>query len=137
MASKHSLRRSKGRSESGSFVALQHNILEHEQYAMLPMRAVKLLIDIYAQYRGSNNGDLCATWSMMKKRGWKSQDTLSKALSDLINRGWLVLTRQGGRHQASLYAVTFKGIDECGGKLDRPANPRPLNYWKLGNNPEI
>ena len=137
MASKHSLRRSKGRSESGSFVALQHNILEHEQYAMLPMRAVKLLIDIYAQYRGSNNGDLCATWSMMKKRGWKSQDTLSKALSDLINRGWLVLTRQGGRHQASLYAVTFKGIDECDGKLDRAANPAPLNYWKLGYNPEI
>ena len=127
MASKRSRSRVKGRS-NGSFMSVPHMILEHEQYAKLPMRAVKLLIDVYAQYRGKNNGDLCATWSMMKKRGWKSQDTLNKALNDLINQGWLVLTRQGGRHQASLYAVTFKGIDECGGKLDRPANPRPLNY---------
>jgi len=31
--------------------------------------------DLGRQYNGKNNGDLCATWSMMAKRGWSSRST--------------------------------------------------------------
>jgi len=94
---------------------------------------VKLLIDVYCQYRGKNNGDLTAAWSVMKKYGWTSKSQLRKALVELEARGWLVKTRQGSINKASLYAVTFWGIDYCGGKLDPgiTPNPRAIHLWKL------
>lgn len=123
-------RKTKGRKESGSFIALWHAILEHPNYTKLSPRAVKLLIDIYAQYRGNNNGDLCAAHTLMKKRGWKSKDQLQKAKDELLKVGWLMVTRQGGRNKPTLYAVTFLAIDECKGKLDvKPTATAPGN-WK-------
>ncbi len=127
--------KAKGRQESGSFIAIPHAVLEHANYARLRPRAVKLLLDLYVQYRGTNNGDLCAAWSIMKKRGWSSRDQLQKAKRELLDTGWIVLTRQGGRHLACLYAVTFKPIDECNGKLDIRSTRTALGYWKLGFNP--
>ena len=121
----------KARSESGSFVRLPHAVLEHENFIRLHAHSVKLLIDIYAQYRGKNNGDLCAAWTVMQKRGWKSKSQLHKALKELLAIGWLVIARQGGRNKPTLYAVTFQAIDECRGKLDiQPTNTAPGD-WKL------
>lgn len=129
--------RTKGRKESGSFIMLPHVMLEHGSFTSLSHRAVRLLIDIYFQFKGKNNGDLCVAWSIMRKRGWKSKDQLQKAKTELMEKGWIVLTRQGGRKKPSLYAVTFKAIDECGNKLDRKFTTTPLGYWKLGQNPEL
>lgn len=128
--------KSKGRKDHGSFIQIPHQCLEHTNYAALPSRAVKLLLDLYGQYRGSNNGDFCCAFSVMKKRGWRSKATLDRAQRDLLTTGWIVLTRQGGKNMANLYAVTFKPIDECGGKLDRRASATALAYWKEGCNPE-
>ena len=36
----------------------------------------------------------------------------------IANRGFIIITRQGGRNRASLFAITWKEIDECKGKLD-------------------
>ena len=110
--------RVKGRREGGSFVSLPHACLRHENYILLGAYAVKLLIDLYSNYNGSNNGDFCCTWSMMKKRGWRSESTLNSARKELLHYGWILCGRQGGRNMASLYAVTFQSIDECKGKLD-------------------
>lgn len=122
--------KAKGRMDRGSFAAVPHAVLEHPNYAALHARAVKLLWDIYAQYRGSNNGDLCAAFSVMKKKGWTSKDQLWKATMELRERGWIVVTRQGGRHKPNLYAVTFQAIDECNNKLDMQPTVTPLGYWK-------
>ena len=120
-----------GRRELGSYVALPHAVLNHENFIRLHAHSVKLLIDIYAQYRGYNNGNLCAAFSVMKKRGWKSKAQLQKALKELKQIGWLLVTRQGGRNKPNLYAVTFQAIDECGGKLDiSPTIASPGN-WRL------
>lgn len=120
----------KGRKESGPFLAIPTQIPLSDQYANLGGWGVKLLIDLYAQYNGKNNGDLCAAFSMMQKRGWRSKGTLSHALTELTNAGFILKTRQGGKHKANLYAVTFRGVDECSGKLD--INPMPVapNTWK-------
>jgi hypothetical protein len=124
-------RKSKGRRESGSFSALPHHILESPQYASLSAPAVKLLLDLFAQYRGNNNGDFCAVWSLMKKRGWRSRDTLAKSIKALLKSGFIIKTRQGGWNLACLYAVTWLAIDECGGKLDVSATRVPDNLWKV------
>ncbi len=81
------LKKSKGRSEGWSFDALPRACVEHSNYISLPVHAKALLIEMVHQYRGGNNGDLSATWNQMAKRGWKSRDTLGKALTALEDRG--------------------------------------------------
>lgn len=123
--------KSKGRRERGSFIAIPKQILESKQYASLSAWSVKLLIDVYSQYNGSNNGDLCAAWTLMAPKGWRSKGTLSRSISELLTSGFLLQTRQGGRHKPSLYAVSFQPIDECNGKHDsEPTTVAPAT-WKL------
>ncbi len=129
----HNRQKMKGRREQGSFVQLPHEVLNHPNYCHLKPRAVKLLFDLFAQYKGSNNGDLCAAWSIMSKRGWKSKQQLREALRELQDKGWVTLTRQGGRNMSNLYAVTFRAIDECGGKLDvAPTHAAPGDWKQCG-----
>lgn len=120
----------KGRSESGGYFALPHAVTASPSYRSLPTRAVKLLCDLGAQYRGNNNGDLGAAFSEMRKRGWKSRDTLDLAEKDLVRAGIIELTRQGGLNCCNLYALTWLAIDECGGKLDVPPTRVPSGLWK-------
>ena len=116
--------------EAGSFVSLPHNVIRSQNFVSLSAHAVKLLIDLLSQYKGNNNGDLCATWTLMQRRGWKSKDTLNKALKELHAGEWLETTRQGGRHKATLYAATFFAVDSCNGKLDVLATASPRGSWK-------
>jgi hypothetical protein len=118
-----------GRRESGSFVMLPHAIIESENWKRMSPFAVKLFIDLYGQYRGTNNGDFTAAWSVMQPKGWRSKATLQKALQELMWFGMIELTRQGGLNRPSLYGVSFKAIDECWGKLDVPATRVPSRRW--------
>ncbi|WP_273454942.1 hypothetical protein [Nevskia ramosa] len=130
MAKRSSLSRLKGRRTTAPFLSLPSNILQSEEWAALTSFEVKMLVDLGAQYNGSNNGDLCAPWALMKARGWRSPGTLSKALRGLQAAGFIELTRQGGLHQCSLYALSWRGVDECKGKHDAKVSPVPSNTWK-------
>ncbi len=124
-------KREQGRQETRPFIALVKEWLLSPEWAELSPTEIKLFIDLASQYNGKNNGDFCATWQMMKKRGWRSPGTLSAAIKGLIAKGWLELTRQGGRnHIPSLYALNIWKIDECGGKLDVAATALPSMRWK-------
>lgn len=120
----------KARRDSGWFFRMPVEVLDSRTYCALSFKARALLLDLGAQYRGNNNGDLAAPWSWMRKRGWVSKDTLHRALKELLETGMIELTRQGGLHCPSLYAVTWLGIDECSGKLDIKANPVPSGLWR-------
>lgn len=117
--------------EAGGFVPLPHVVLGSHAFTQLSPYAVKLLMDLLAQYRGDNNGDLCGTWSLMKERGWVSNATLTKAKQELLKANWIEISRQGGRHKATLYAVTFLAVDECRGKLDIASTHSPKGSWRL------
>lgn len=119
------------RREPGGFAALPHCLLESKVYIRLSAHAVKLLNDLLAQFKGFNNGDLCLSWSVMVKRGWKSRDTLNKARKELMDVELIFVSRYGDRKRAHLYALTFFAIDECGGKLDIDATSKPLSLWRL------
>lgn len=122
--------RLKGRQTTPSFAMLPHRVLNHENFRSLSPRATKLAIDLVAQYKGHNNGDLCAPFSQMKERGWRSSDQLNKAKKELIARGIIKVSRQGGLNKASLYATTWFPINECGGKLDIAATKTAPGDWK-------
>lgn len=117
--------------EGGGFVALPHAVLTSPEFAHLSPFALKALMDLLSQFRGDNNGDLCAAWSIMKERGWNSRDSLGKGLRELRDKDFVLVTRQGGRHVASLYAVTFYEVDACNGKLDVKAPSRAhMGAWR-------
>ena len=124
-------RRITGRQTTNSFLSLPHHVLNHENFRCLSPRATKLAIDIAAQYRGNNNGDLCATLSVMQGRGWKSSDQLAKAKKELLEKDVIRIARQGGfPKKASLYALTWFPIDDCKGKLDTKATTTSPVNWK-------
>lgn len=125
------VKKAKGRANNKPFVKLYRDILESPEYAKLSSYGVKLLVDIYGQYRGTNNGDFCAAFnSVMKKKGWRSKGTLSRAVTELREKGWIELSRQGGRNKCNLYALSFLSVDECRGKLDIPETAIPSHTWK-------
>jgi hypothetical protein len=120
----------KGRADRGSFFAWPRDVADSAAYIALSAHGVRLLNDLCFQFRGSNNGDLTAAWRLMMARGWKSRDTLNKALRELLELGLIEKTRQGGRHRCNLFALTWLSIDECDGKLDVPATRVPSGLWK-------
>lgn len=122
----------RGRAHCARFVQLPHEYFDTPEFHALSGRALKLLIGLALQYNGANNGDLCATFSVMRRCGFSSADQLRKALCELRSAGWVITTRQGGRNLPSLFALTWLRIDPCGGKLDvSPGLPRHL--WRKAN----
>jgi hypothetical protein len=125
----------KGRRESDTFLALPHGVISSVNWLGLSPYGVKLVIDLAVQYKGWNNGDLCAVWPVMHKRGWRSKATLYKAIKEAIDLGIIMRTRQGGRNMPTLYAVTWKPIDECNGKLDVSPTKVAPSTWKIVSSP--
>lgn len=129
--------KAQGRRERGQFLALPSNVLESENFRTLSARATKLLLCLLAQLRFgrggiANNGDLCLAHSIAKQWGLISKGTLHLAIKELIERGWIIKTRQGGPAGMGpcLYAITIWAIDDCGSKLEVEPTNAPLGTWK-------
>lgn len=120
----------KGRSESGTFTMIPHAVQDCPNWRQCSATAIKMLCDVARQYNGRNNGDLCAAMSILKRYGWKHSETILLALRELRHYGFLLLTRQGGLHAPSLYAVTWHAIDDCGGKLECASTAVAPGHWK-------
>jgi hypothetical protein len=104
--------RQKGNRIGEAFVAFPHALLNSPLFLALKPHAVKLLLDVAAQYRGHNNGDLSLAWTLMQPRGWRSEATLHKAKRQLLDSGFLYEARKGRRpNVCSLYALTWRPLD--------------------------
>jgi hypothetical protein len=102
----------KAKRDRGGFVAVPFTVLHSPAYARLSPYAVKLLLDIGSQYKGHNNGDLCAAWKIMHPKGWRSEETLAKAKKELLRAGFIAQMRKGHRpNVCSLYALTWCALD--------------------------
>lgn len=127
-------KKSKGKSQAiiyPGFFHLHTQLLECEDFKTLKGNSLKLLIDLGSQFNGYNNGDLCASHSVLKERGWNSNQQITKGLKDLVARNLIVQTRQGGLNMGpSLYAITWQPIMECGGKLDVKPTRYPVRRFK-------
>jgi len=122
----------KGKRDGGAFIQLPMSVLNSCAYIECNSFSRMLLFDLLAQYRGNNNGDLSPCWKFMRLRGWRSEATLMKAKRELIELGLIVETRKGARpNKASLYAVTFYALDDCGGKLEMSSKSFPRGAYKL------
>ncbi|MGO0308714.1 hypothetical protein ACTL6P_19325 [Endozoicomonas acroporae] len=59
---------------------------------------------------GYNNGDLQATMSCLKSRGWSSNDHLTKATRELLDKELIVRTRRGGFFCNLLFPAPAIGV---------------------------
>jgi hypothetical protein len=121
----------KGRRSSGTFLALPHNLIDAPKFQDLSGNATKLLIQIAGKYRGKNNGDLSASFKTMKASGWRSETTLNKALKELLDKGFLVKTRQGHfPKKCCLYGITWRAIDPSTKYDTQQYTGKNLAWWK-------
>ena len=119
--------RHKGRKDSGSFLLLPHAVMDSSGWRQCNGTAIKLLLDMARKFNGRNNGDLCAAASVLPGL---APETRTRALRELRHYGLLLLTRQGGLHGPSLFALTWHPIHDCGGKLDATPTTKPPGDWK-------
>lgn len=125
--SKRALKAAKEARGGGQFLPFTLNVLQSKELSNLTPYEAKLLLDLMSQWRIGQNGNQCATWTLMQKRDWRSRETLNNALKGLVNKGIIILTRQGARNKCSLYGLGWLAIDECGGKLDIQSTASPLS----------
>jgi len=126
--------REKRDGQGGAILLIPHVVLNSEAYTALSGRAVKLLIDVAAQYNTRNNGALLASWRHMSiTRGWTSSDALGKAKAELIEHDLIAQTVQGRLpNKASWYGLTWVALDDLKA-LEVTAQTWPrgaYRFWK-------
>jgi hypothetical protein len=91
------------------YLRIDDVVYQSEAFRTLPSGALKLWLDMRTQFKGSNNGNISATMSILVHRGWTSTHTLHRVLPVLLERGLIARTRQGkpGPYRiCSLYRFT-------------------------------
>ena len=86
--------------------------MDSPAYLTLGHAARSLLLEIARQFVRNNNGRLLASGAYLAKRGWKSNDVITRAIRELTSAGLIHQTVQGHRpNKASWYAVTWRDLD--------------------------
>ena len=100
----------------GRFMAIPISVVDCPAYLGLSMHARALLLEMTRQHMGSNNGSLLLSGAYMAKRGWTSNDMLTKCKVELLASGFIHQTVQGHRpNKASWFAVTWYRLDKLHG----------------------
>ena len=96
----------------GRFLALPHQVMDSSPFIGLSAPATRLLLDMARQYMGTNNGKLLCTLSLMKRRGWSSNDTLSRARKELEAAKFIQRTREAWMpRRAAWYGLCWLPLD--------------------------
>ena len=125
---------------ANSFAGIPRMVMQTDDYKNLSGNAVKLLLTLAYQYRGYNNGDLTAAFSIMQdKFGFTARGVVKRALKQLLDANLIIQTRSyqflnPGR-QCALYALTWQSLDECPGKrLEMKPTRTPLRKFSMEKN---
>jgi hypothetical protein len=130
--------KAKCRAGTHTFVQFPHRLLSHPRFNALSAIAKEALLFLASQYKGHNNGDLTIAFKVAKAAGIQSNGSLRRGTLELIEVGFAIQTRQGGRNRCSLFALAWFPIDDCDGKLDVPATRvAPIDWGKIGTLSEL
>lgn len=90
------------------YAAIEHRVIDSPAFADLSFSARALLIQLSRQLtKPNNNGRLQAAHAYLQRYGF-SDNTVTRAVAELIEHGFVFRTRSGGFHQgAAQFAVTW------------------------------
>lgn len=112
------------------YAAIEHRVIDSPAYADLTFSARSLLQLLARQLSKDNNGHLQATFSYMRRFAF-SENTLSRAIQELIAHGMIYRTRSGGYQQgAAQYAVTWLHIKNRQGLFLDGFKPCAWRDWQ-------
>lgn len=101
---------------SGQYSAFPHAVFDSVSFAGASDKAKALLLALARQLNGRNNGHLQLTTQWLKDYGYTCPANNIKARNELIERGLIVKTKQGGLNLgADLFAITWLDITNWGG----------------------
>ena len=91
-------------------VGLDLRALNEDPWLGLSAAAKIFYIQLKSQYSGSNNGKIRLSYSKMRSvKGCSNDHTISKAIKELRDKGWIKVKEIGGLHRHyNLYKLTFK-----------------------------
>lgn len=116
------------KSKTRPFAGIPNRVMEHPDFHALSANSVRLLLWFAYQYKGNNNGKLCAVHSQLCDKGFKSKSTLSAALRELQAGHFIELSKGSGLSKngrtPNYYALTYESVDEIRGfEMDlKPTN---------------
>jgi hypothetical protein len=106
-------KRNKANTVYGQYVGIARDALSSSRFMQLRPGSVKLLLDMLADWNGFNNGNLGASITTLKGRGWRSTSTLAICLEELLNAGFIARTIMPGRRRQAFFAVTWADLGEA------------------------
>jgi hypothetical protein len=120
----------------GHFAGVPDKVMLHPDYIGLSFSAKTLLFEFALEYRGKNNGKLCAIYSQLKLRGWKSEATLRKAIKELLDAKLIEVSKVGmygnGGRKPNFYALTWQPVDEIiGFTMDIEPRVIPIRRFSI------
>ena len=111
------------------YAAIEHRVIDSDAYADMTYSARSLLLLIARQLTKDNNGHLQATFSYMRRFGL-SENTISRAIRELISHGMIYRSRSGGYQLgAAQYAVTWLPIRNKEGLFLNGFVPCAWRHW--------
>ncbi|MDP1680963.1 MAG: hypothetical protein Q8L39_04225 [Burkholderiales bacterium] len=117
----------------GRYVALPHALLDSTAFMGASHMARSLLFEVMRQHDGRNNGHIHLSAKWLKARGWKSTDSIQKSKLELLDRGLIVKTREGGLNAGpDRYALTWLAITNFVGLDIQAKDYQPGAYQLLG-----
>lgn len=102
---------------------IRHEVTDSPAWRVLSWPARALYTDLRGKMRSFNNGNINATLSEMKHRGWTSSATLARALRQLEWMGFLAKTRQGGIASLSKVCSLYRFTDMWVYEQRKPSIP--------------
>lgn len=98
------------------YALIPRDVMESDAYRALPDWCVRVLVALAVQYYGSRNGSLALPVAEAQRLGVRQPWRLYAGLRILEAAELIVCTRRGhlsrGTRHASVYAITWKQIDE-------------------------
>jgi hypothetical protein len=113
----------KGRSTTERFVALPYWMLQSAAWRSLSPVSRSVFIELATIYNGSNNGRLALSARDAAERARCSKNTAARALSELIQKGFIDLCSRGHFDRktphATDYRLTMHGCDRSGERASK------------------
>ncbi len=130
-----------------NYASVPRYVMDCDSFKSLRGNSALLLFLLAHQYKGRNNGDLTAAYSIYKDH-FKSTQTLFSAREELDKKGFIVVNSYGGMSYGgyklpTLYALTWLSVDDFHDlsknqfrKTNLAIGKEPLKYFLQGINPK-